>query len=343
MKLRLLTVLLGLGALVLAINSAYFSIVGISKLFAGAYTAVVVMAASLEAAKLITASFLYNYWKRLSILMKTYMTIGVMILVFISSVGIYGFLTAAYQTTSDQLSIIDQEVGMIESKRIRYQEQLNNYTDERNSITESITNLAQGLSGGTTVQYIDPETGQLITTTSSSARNVFEKQLINQQNQRDLITTRMDALTDSVAALDIQILEIQLESDIAAEIGPLRYLSDITGKSMNLIVSWLALLFTIVFDPLAVTMVIAFNMMITSDRDNKNRKGYKEYQVYGNDGLEKTTTPESTKSTPTNSTNNNSDINDKEVHSIPMDENEYVVDNTIDVDDTKIDSSKKKS
>lgn len=282
---RLLTVLLGFSALALAVISAYFSIFGLSQLFAGAYLAVIIMAASLEFAKLVTAAFLYNFWSRIKFLMKTYMTLGILILVFISSVGIYGFLTAAYQTASDKLAIVDREVSMVDARRARFQEQLDGYIEERNQITQSITNLAQGLSGGTTVQYIDPESGQLITTTSSAARSAFERQLTNQQDQRDLITQRIDALSDSVAVADIRILQIQLEGDIETEIGPLRYLSEITGRPMNLIVNWLALLFTIVFDPLAVILVIAFNMMLVTDKERRKVKKIenKDYEVYGDE------------------------------------------------------------
>ena len=274
--------MLGLSALVLAVISAYFSIFGISRLFTGASLAVIIMAASLEFAKLVTAAFLYNFWRRLKFLMKTYMTVGIIILVFISSVGIYGFLTSAYQTASDRLYIVDREVSIVESQRSRIQEQLDGYIEERNQITQSISSLTQGLSGGTTVQYIDPESGQLITTSSSSARNTFERQLVNQQEQRDLITQKINSLSDSVATKDIKILQMQLDGDMANDVGPLRYLSDITGKPMNLIVNWLALLFTIVFDPLAVVLVIAFNMMLIKHKENNILKKVhnKEYEVY---------------------------------------------------------------
>ena len=87
----------GLSALFVAINAAYFSIFGLSKLFAGATLSVIVMASSLELGKLVGARFLYRYWHKIHGLMKTYMLIAVILLIGITSMGIFGFLSNAYQ------------------------------------------------------------------------------------------------------------------------------------------------------------------------------------------------------------------------------------------------------
>ena len=84
-------------AFLVAFNAAFFSVYGLSKLFAGAATSVIFMAGSLEFSKLVAASFLFRYWKRTSGLLKTYLTIGVVVLVFITSAGIFGYLSNAYQ------------------------------------------------------------------------------------------------------------------------------------------------------------------------------------------------------------------------------------------------------
>ena len=89
--------IVGLSALLVAGSAAYYSVFGLSKLFAGATFAVVVMAGSLEFAKLVSASFLYRYWYKVNEWLKYYMTIGVVTLVFITSAGIFGFLSNAYQ------------------------------------------------------------------------------------------------------------------------------------------------------------------------------------------------------------------------------------------------------
>lgn len=262
MKLR--TILLGLSALFIAVAAAYFSVTGLSKLFAGASTAVILMASSLEFGKLISAGFLYNYWDKINKLLRTYLLIGVGVLILITSAGIYGFLTSAYQVTADQLSIMDKQTEVVELKKDRFQEQLDGYISERNQLTQSITELSKGLSNNV-VQYTDAQ-GRLITTSSSANRKSLETQLNDTKTQRDLISTKIEALTDSVTNLDVKVIELQSGNELAAEVGPLKYLSEITGKPMNVIVNWFALLIIFVFDPLAVTLVIAFNAAMKIDK-----------------------------------------------------------------------------
>lgn len=280
MKFR--TFLLGAAALFVAFNAAFFSVTGLSKLFAGSAFAVILMASSLEFAKLIAASFLHNYWKKIGILLKTYLTIGVVVLILITSGGIYGFLTSAYQATADKLEIVDKEAGLIQLKVDRFQEQLDLLVDERNTLATSITDLSRGLSNNV-VQYKDEESGQIITSTSSSNRRALENQLNDATSRRDLISTQIEALTDSVTRLEVQILEIQSSNeDLAGEVGPLKFMAEATGKSMNTIVNWFALFIIFVFDPLAVTLVIAFNTALKIDRGEKDRKKIIEKrELYG--------------------------------------------------------------
>ena len=114
MKFR--TILLGLSALFVAFNAAFFSVSGLSKLFAGASFSVIIMASSLELAKLITAGYLYNYWERINKSFRIYLSIAVVILILITSLGIYGFLTSAFQDTFNQYSIKEKQLAFLEQK-----------------------------------------------------------------------------------------------------------------------------------------------------------------------------------------------------------------------------------
>lgn len=278
MKFR--TILLGLAALFVAFNAAYFSVTGLSKLFAGASFAVILMAGSLEAAKLIAASFLHNYWDKLKWTLKLYLTTAITVLIIITSAGIYGFLTSAYQTTADQLTIIDKQVDVLEVKKERYQNQLDGYQSEREGLTQSIAELTKGLSNNV-IQYKDRETGEIITTTSTSTRRVLEGQLNDMKAQRDMVSQKIEVMADSVTSLDIQIVELESNNDIAAEIGPLKYMAEITGKEMSTIVNWFALLIVFVFDPLAVTLVISFNRAVEIDKGEKDKQKIKKRELYG--------------------------------------------------------------
>jgi len=278
MKFR--TFLLGLSALAVAACAAYFSVLGLSKLFAGASLEVIVMAGSLELAKLISAGFLYNYWEKLNKLLKGYLTTAVVILMLITSAGIYGFLTSAYKVTSDQLDVIDKQTEVIELKKERYEEELANYNDERNQLNSSIGELSKGLANNV-IQYRDTS-GQIITTTSSATRKALTAQLEDFKIQRTNVTEKIDVLNDSITSLDLQVLDLTANNEIAAEIGPLRYISDVTGKDMDTVVNWFALFIVLVFDPLAVTLVIAFSSAMKIDKGEKQKKKIEDsYQVYG--------------------------------------------------------------
>lgn len=279
MKLR--TILLGLSALSIAGSAAFFSVTGLSKLFAGAALAVTIMAGTLEFGKLITASFLHEHWSKINGLLKTYLTIGVSVLVLITSMGIYGFLTAAYQKTADELTKIDRQVEVVELKKSRYQEQLDSFIEERNNLSVSITELTKGLSNNV-IQYTDT-TGRLITTTSSATRRVLNDQLDDSKEQRDKISLRIEALTDSVTKLEISILDIEGSSELAAEVGPLKYMSEISGLPMSSVVNIFALMIVFVFDPLAISLVLAFNTSLKIDRGETDKKKVVEKRILYND------------------------------------------------------------
>lgn len=252
----------------LAGSAAYYSVYGLSSLFAGAKTEVIIMAGALEFSKLILASYLHNHWDKAG-WMKWYLTLAVGVLMVITSAGIYGFLTSAYQTTADQLSVMDKQVQVIELKKGRFQEQLDYLNIEKKELSESITELRNGLSNNQ-VQYRDRETGQIITTTSSSQRKALEKQLESAITSRESVAKKIEVSTDSITSLDLQILDLESNNEVAAEVGPLRYMSQITGKPMNVIVNWFTLLIVFVFDPLAISMVIALNKLTNKEDERTN-------------------------------------------------------------------------
>ena len=253
----------------LAGSAAYYSVFGLSSLFAGARFEVIIMAGALEFSKLIIASYLHNNWKTAG-WMKWYLTLAVGVLMLITSAGIYGFLTSAYQKTADQLGILDKQVQVIDLKKGRFQEQLDYFNVEKKQLSESITELRNGLSNNV-VQYRDKETGQIITTTSSSQRRALERQLSSAVESRDGVSRKIEVLTDSITSLDLQVLDLESNNEVAAEVGPLRYMSEITGKPMGIIVNWFTLLIVFVFDPLAISMVIALNKLTKKDdRRNSN-------------------------------------------------------------------------
>ena len=255
---RVFPFIIATSALSVSASAAFYSVSGLSKLFAGATLAVIIMATSLEVAKLVIASLLYQYRKTLPLGLKSYLVVAASVLVLITSMGIYGFLSSAYQETAAKSGSIDSQIALIETKRDNIREQLAVYNDEKSSINTAVSDLRSGLSNNK-VQYRDRETGQIITTTSSSTRRALEKQLDQAILRQTEINTKVDNLNEQLFEYETEIVEVKSSNDIAGELGPLKYLSGLTGIPMDKIINYLLLTIIFVFDPLAIALVIAAN------------------------------------------------------------------------------------
>ena len=258
MKTKLFPYIIALSALAVSASAAAYSVYGLSKLFAGASLAVMIMAGSLEFAKLVIASALYQYWSKINKYIKTYLLFAILVLITITSGGIYGFLSGAYQETANQSELISKNLNILETKQNRY---INRLKD----IETNISDLTIALSNPTKIQYVDKETGQLVTTTSYTQRKVLEKQLIKAQ-------TTFDALTDSVSIYDTRILEVESNNEIARELGPLKYMASLFNKPMESIINWFMLLIIFVFDPLAIVLVVVANMAFSQKSISKSNQ-----------------------------------------------------------------------
>ena len=272
MKQKLFPFLIALSALSVSASAAFYSVSGLSKLFAGAAFAVIIMAASLEAGKLVIASLLYQYRKTLPFFLKFYLTLACVVLIGITSMGIYGFLSAAYQETANKAGTIDAQITLIETKRGNVKEQLEVYNEEKSSINKAVADLRNGLSNNT-IQYKDKETGQIITTTSSSTRRALEKQLDQAIERQNEINNKVDRLNEQLFNYETEIVEVSTNNDLAAELGPLKFISGLTGVAMDKIVNWLLLTIIFVFDPLAIALVIAANFAFEQTKTKKNIYG----------------------------------------------------------------------
>jgi len=248
-----------LSALSVSASAAFYSVYGLSKLFSSASTEVIIMASSLEISKLVIATLLHEYWNTLSKLLRFYLTLAVFVLVMITSAGIYGFLSSAYQETASTDSITTRKVELIDIKLDIFETSKTELSTEKNLVVSSITELRTALSNPNTVQYIDKETGQLITTTSSSARKSLETQLQDAISNRQDVDRRIQVLNDTITNLEISKIELLNSSESVSELGPLKYISGISGLPMDRVVNYFLLLIIFVFDPLAISLVLAAN------------------------------------------------------------------------------------
>jgi hypothetical protein len=270
---RIFPFIIALSALSVSASAAFYSVTGLSKLFAGASTEVFIMAGSLEISKLVIASLLYQYWDTINKGLRTYLTVACFVLILITSAGIYGFLSAAYQETAALAGSVDSQIALIETKRDNVKGQLAVYNEEKSSINNAVSSLRNGLSNNV-VQYTDT-LGNVVTTTSGATRRALERQLDQAIERQTSINSRVDDLNQKLFEYETEIVEVQTSSEIGSELGPLKYLSGLTGLAMDKIINYLLLIIIFVFDPLAISLVVAANFAFS----NLNPKVKEEIKI----------------------------------------------------------------
>ena len=219
----------GLSALLIAGSAAFFSVFGLSKLFAGATLSVIVMAGSLEFGKIVGASFLYRYWNTISNWLKIYMTVGVVTLVGITSAGIFGFLSNAYQGAtinfekqSTTLLYKEDRLDQLEEDKVYLKEELE----------QSIASLPDN--------YI---------TAKRKLREEYNPKVL--QLNDEILKTKQE-----VGDLKVALVET------GVDVGPAIYLARVFNTDIDTVVKFFIFILIFVFDPMAVSLVIAYNRVI---------------------------------------------------------------------------------
>jgi len=271
------TILVGLAALAVAGCAAFFSVTGLALLFSGASLAVGVMGTSLEIAKLISASYLHRFWKETNKLLRFYLLLGVLILVVITSAGIFGFLSNAYQSTSLKSDVVTREIGVFQSKITQNEQQITQLNSQMGSLQQnSGTLLGSGKVNNRLIRSID-----------------------NRDKQINKLSTKIGVLNDSISVWNIKINEIKNNNlDLEREIGGFKFIAEAFDLPINSVVKFFIFLLIFVFDPMAVTLLIAFNTALEQDSKKKPKKiveevsnnivtdivtdqADKNYQIYG--------------------------------------------------------------
>ena len=238
---------LGLSALLIAGSAAAFSVYGLAKLFSGAFLSVVVMAGSLELGKLVTASFLYRYWNMINWFQKLYMTIATIVLVFITSAGIFGYLSNAYQGATLEFEKQSTELLTIE-------ERIEQLDEDKDFLKEELEVAISELPDN----YI---------TAKRNLREEYNPQ-ITQINQEllEYKTRRAD-------------LEIELVST-GVDVGPAIYLARTFGTDIDTVVKFFIFILIFVFDPLAVMLVIAYNQALLQNKPKEKTQDEHWKDIY---------------------------------------------------------------
>jgi hypothetical protein len=244
-------------ALSVAGCAAYFSVWGLSQLFAGASTAVIIMASVLEIGKVVTTTALHTYWHKLARGLKIYLTISVGVLMIITSAGIYGFLSNAYQSTANKLELHEGELGVLEAKKQVFEKTIADNT----KIIETKTKRAEQLNNlrGNQESRLDNSTNNRNQRNARKDIESSDKQIQVLNTEIDALNAKNIVLSDSVNVYNVKAIELKAGSEVAGEVGPLKYVSELTGTPMANVVNYMILLLIFVFDPLAIALVLATN------------------------------------------------------------------------------------
>ena len=255
-------------AIGLAVFSGYYSVFGISKLFSGGSWSIIGMAAMLELSKLVVVSFLHDHFKTLRLLFKGYLLSAAVVLMAITSIGVYGYLTNSYQETAKTIYKAQNEMVLLDQKKKLFEEQkiqIDKAIEDKNNRLKSLDQIRVSQQNAYT-QQLTQKRG-----TSGLSKNMssIDKSSEGLNNDISLLTQKSFALADSIAKIDQTKLTVTNES-FSSELGPLLYLSRITGIPMDNVVNWFILILVIVFDPLAVSLVIAANHLSSKEKQKQS-------------------------------------------------------------------------
>jgi len=240
-------------ALAISVVAAYYSIVGLMAIFAGATTAIVVMGAVLEVGKLICASWTFTNWKTSPIIMKSYFISAIIILMLITSLGIFGFLSRAHITQSSPTTLLETRMQRIELKVEQKTKQIRRYESRLDILDKALQ------------RYIE------LGAVSKGLSKIKER-----EEENNLLKSKIDKLENEIDGLEDEKFSMKTKINLAeVETGPIRYVAsmlydDVSERELERAVRWIIILLIFVFDPLAVVLVIAANISLRDYR--KERK-----------------------------------------------------------------------
>lgn len=256
--------LLGFSALFVAGCAAFFSIWGIGLLFSGASVSSMIMTSSLELGKLVATSFLYRFWKRSQLMLKSYLCIAIITLMGITSLGIFGYLSSAYQQSSVKYTLLQDKISSLEAQKKQYsaksedvKKRIDSLEFLRKSQEDRLTQVnTNTLLARNPIQFrqVQEQTMELIGSTDKSIKDENDKNKL---------------YFDEVDSIDKKLLDIKLNSAETKDIQTFRFVAEAMGVSLNTVAKWFILVLIFVFDPLAVALILAYNVAI-----------YKEYEIY---------------------------------------------------------------
>jgi len=267
--------LLGLSALFLAGCGAFFSVTGIGLLFSGSFWPTVIMASSLEFGKIMASSFLYRYWKKINNIIKIYLLGAVVILMGITSLGIFGYLSQAFYSTKSSIDAIESQLSLLEAKKISLQSQIASNNDRIKTLTDTRKNQE-----GNLTKVLDQSTTTTVTKSGGFFGNDTQEKVIDKKSV-ELKSQTLNSVQSNITSLESNIEKInninsnllgeinQLDTSIIdlkskitkSDIGTYKFIAEAFNVKMETVVKYFILIIVSVFDPLAVSLLLAYNIV----------------------------------------------------------------------------------
>ena len=239
------TMLLGLSAFLVAGTAAYFSVLGIATLFSGNFYQVIVMAGALEFGKLVATSYLYRYWSQTVWVLKLYMLVAVLILMGITSLGIFGYLSAAYQINSSKFAHVDSQIVLLTQQKESFDKEIEQISSRVDTLNKSRASQEKRLPG-----------------LSSKAAQPIYKDIERSGEEIKKLSDRSAELQQSKTEKDKEIIALNLEISKSKDIGTFKFVADAINKPLDSVVTAFICILMVVFDPLAVALILAFNIAV---------------------------------------------------------------------------------
>lgn len=256
--------LLGLVAMTIAFVAAFFSVYGIATLFSGAFISVIIMASALELSKLVSVSYLYRYWKQTKWWLCFYLSIALIILMCITSGGIFGYLSAAYQKSATEYKAKKEQIALVESSKTY----VSNRIDQAKNRIEMLNNTRKAqearMSGALTnifisrnaiqLKQLQDQTADMIKTTEESTKNEQKK---------------IDDAVNELQSIDKKVHEMTFE-DNNKDIKTFEFVAKLFDTDLDTVAKWFIFLLIVVFDPLSMALILAYNVVSYNKKINRD-------------------------------------------------------------------------
>lgn len=248
--------LLGITAIVIALVAAFFSVYGIATLFAGAFILTTIMASSLEVGKLVAVTFLYRYWHKTQGFLKTYLSIATLVLMLVTSLGIFGYLSAAYQKSAIEFKASQEKIVMIEDQKTYLNDKITQSKIRVQTLNDMRRIQESRLSETLTNAYLTRNPIQL--------KQIQEQTVDMVKSADESIKAEQDKIQNTmeeIHTIDQQVNDMKFASAGTKDIRTFQFVADQFGTTLDKVAKWFIFTIIFVFDPLAIALILAYNVV----------------------------------------------------------------------------------